>query len=283
VTLPAAGATWKVVRSIWQHPSNRGQRVRRLLLTARFQFAGRFLAKPTVVRYGRSTRMTCILDGTSSRNAVYFAVPDWPEMLVWRAALRPGSLFVDAGANVGLYTLWAADCGATVEAVEPGPDTARQLRANLALNDCRAAVHEFLLADREGEAYLTGGDPNRRALSASPTPDATPALMRTLESLVGDRVVDGLKVDVEGAERLVVEGGERLFAERRVRLAQFEWNSQSLSLLEEDRRPLADLLVRHGYELLRPDGSGVLRPLVDLGFGRDVFARPAAAGGGARG
>jgi FkbM family methyltransferase len=44
-------------------------------------------------------------------------------MQVWRQALRGGGLFLDVGANVGAYTIWAAECGAEVIALEPAADT----------------------------------------------------------------------------------------------------------------------------------------------------------------
>ena len=57
------------------------------------------------------------------------------EMQVWRQALRDGGLFLDVGANVGAYTIWAAECGAEVIALEPAADTFGLLLENIALND----------------------------------------------------------------------------------------------------------------------------------------------------
>jgi hypothetical protein len=39
----------------------------------------------------------------------------------------------------------------------------------------------------------------------------------------------------------------------------------------------SELLARHGYQLYRPGPDGQLGRAGDLGFGADVFARPAAA------
>jgi hypothetical protein len=49
----------------------------------------------------------------------------------------------------------------------------------------------------------------------------------------------------------------------------------SEQVLGTDRQPVADLLAQHGYQLYRPDPAGQLVPISDLGFGPDVFARPA--------
>src|SRR5688500_8702904 len=51
-------------------------------------------------------------------------------------ALRPGDLFVDVGANIGSYSILAAGvCGSHVIAVEPVPQTFRNLQDNVRLND----------------------------------------------------------------------------------------------------------------------------------------------------
>ena len=86
-----------------------------------------------------------------------------------------------------------------------------------------------------------------------------------------------MKIDVEGAERLVLEGASRALADLRIDLLQIEWNHCSLDLLGEDRKPVAELLRKCGYELCRPDASGALVPEVDLSatlLTRDMFARP---------
>jgi Methyltransferase FkbM domain len=101
----------------------------------------------------------------------------------------------------------------------------------------------------------------------------------TIDSLIGERWVAGMKVDVEGFELEVLRGSARALAEHRIGLIQLEWNAASKQALGTDRRPVGDFLARHGYRLYRPDASGQLRPVSDPGFGPDVFARPAAPAG----
>lgn len=205
---------------------------------------------------------------------------DWNEMCAWRDALGPGSLFVDVGANVGIYTIWAADAGAQVVAIEPNRDSRERLKANLELNEYAVEVVGVAIADSEGTLRMTTGLDNQNHLlvscggsSVAPASEVVPA--RTLDALLGDRVVDGLKADVEGAELLVLKGARQLLAQQRIRLIQLEWNRESLRLLGEDRKSTAELLASYGYELFRPDASGSLVPVSDPDFGADVFARPA--------
>jgi hypothetical protein len=83
-----------------------------------------------------------------------------------------------------------------------------------------------------------------------------------------------MKVDVEGFEIDVLRGAANALDEHRIGLIQLEWNHTSQAANGTDRRPVADLLRRHGYRLFLPQHDGSLEPLADLGFGPDVFARP---------
>ena len=104
---------------------------------------------------------------------------------------------------------------------------------------------------------------------------ASPRFAAPRFALIGGRHVAGMKVDGEGFEIDVLRGCTRALSEHRIGLIQLEWNAMSQLALGADRRPVADLLARHGYQLFRPDPQGRLAPVTDTGFGADVFARPA--------
>jgi len=193
-------------------------------------------------------------------------------MLVWQQVLGPGDLFVDVGANVGSYSIWAAELGADVIALEPAEDSFALLEGNVALNDYPITAIQAAAGAAAGTARFTSGLDCVNRLH----PDGdTEVRMVTIDSVVGDRVVTGMKVDVEGFEVEVLCGSERALSEQRIRLIQLEWNAGSLSSLGYDRGPVAERLAKHGYSLYRPDREGVLIPLDDVSFGPDVFAAPA--------
>ena len=92
--------------------------------------------------------------------------------------------------------------------------------------------------------------------------------MRTLDEIIGDRVVSGMKVDVEGYELEVLLGATTALAEQRISLMQLEWNGCA------DRAPLAGLLTGFGYQLMEPTGDGELVSSSGRHPGDDLFAAP---------
>lgn len=260
-----------VVRYVWEHPANAGHRPRALLRMAGYQARARLLGRRAVARLGERSRLWVDLHRTGASMVMYANPPDVPEMLAWRQALRDGGLFVDVGANVGTYTIWAAELGAEVIALEPAADTFGLLVENVALNGYQVRAVQAAAGARCGTARFTAGqDAGNRLDPGGPVETR----LVTIDSLIGERRVTGMKVDVEGFEIEVLRGCARALAEHRIGLIQLEWNQASDQALGTDRRPVAGLLAEHGYRLYRPDPAGQLQPVTDLGFGPDVFACP---------
>jgi FkbM family methyltransferase len=264
-----------VVRYVWEHPSNAGHRPRALLRMAGYQARARLLRRRALARLGERSRLWVDLHRTGASMVMYANPPDLPEMLAWRRALRDGGLFVDVGANVGTYTIWAAEQGAEVIALEPAADTFGLLEENIALNGYRVTALRAAAGDHCGSARFTAGLDAGNSLA----PDG-PVLtdLVTIDSLIGDRRVTGMKVDVEGFEIDVLRGAARALADRRIGLIQIEWNQASAFAVGTDRRPIAELLAGYGYRLFRPDATGRLAAVTDPGFGADVFASPRPGG-----
>jgi FkbM family methyltransferase len=203
---------------------------------------------------------------------VYGNPPDYREMIAWQNALTMGDLFLDVGANIGGYSIWAGELGAEVIALEPAEDTFKLLEDNVALNGYPIVTIQAAAGAVCGTARFTSGHDGLNRLDVDGTAETK---VITIDSLIGDREVAGMKVDVEGFEIDVLRGCERSLRQQRIKLIQLEWNHECMSSVGTDRRPVAELLVEYGYSLYRPGDNGILAPITDLGFGPDVFARPA--------
>lgn len=260
-----------VARYIWTHPANSGQRPAAVLRVLRYHATARLLGRRTIARLGERSSLWVDLHRTAAAMVLYANPPDMPEMMAWRRALGPGELFVDVGANIGTYTVWAAELGAEVIALEPAADAFALLQENLALNCYAARAIKAAAGAACGTARFTAG----RGAGNRLDPDGPVETdVMTVDSLIGDRVVAGMKVDVEGFELEVLRGCAGALARQRIRLMQLEWNMASEAALGTDRRPVAEFLAGYGYALYRPDAAGHLRPVTDPGYGRDVFACP---------
>lgn len=265
-----------VVAFVWVHPANEGKRVRALFRAVHFQIRGRVLRKRTLARIGYRSSIWAELHRTGSSKVVYANPPDYPEMLVWQRSLRAGDLFIDVGANVGSYTIWAAELGADVIALEPASDTFLLLEENVALNGYPVRAIRAAAGSVGGTARFTSG---RDCVNRIDPQGSAETEVVTIDSIIGDRVVAGMKVDVEGFELDVLLGCERALSQHRLRMIQLEWNATSQQAAGTDRGPVADLLASHGYRLYRPRSDGALVPLADSSFGPDVFACPVLQSG----
>lgn len=133
-------------------------------------------------------------------------------------AIQNDGLIVDVGANIGNHSLyWANAFSNPIVAVEPEPLNAALLRDNLTYNGVgeRTEVHEVALWQETALLELLNPDPsNRGKFRASEDPSGKTEGV-TLDSLVGDRAVSLIKIDVEGAELRVLSGAREVLGKHR--------------------------------------------------------------------
>jgi len=136
-------------------------------------------------------------------------------------AIRPGDTVIDIGANLGYYTLLAAELvgeGGRVVAIEPNPEVFRRLSASITVNGFapRTSARNVALA-ATGESgqrpfFVPAGEPkNGRFLGAGESAERL-AMHGAVSEVALGRIdpddferVDFIKIDVEGAELGVLD------------------------------------------------------------------------------
>lgn len=255
------------------HPSHRGRRTAAIGNAFKYELWTNLLGRPSRIPIGERSRIIAYKGETNPPHAVMHNPPNWPDMLVWKRYLRPGDLFLDIGANIGVYSVYAAECGAEVVSVEPVPQNAKRVRENLDLNGYAGQVVQKALSDRPGSVRITTDEDSYNHLVAEGGVEVTAT---TLDALLGDRSAVA-KIDVEGAEELVLAGARKALGEHRIKLLQLEWVvNERLGI--SDRVNAQTILDDAGYKLFVPDRFGVLSPLGDRPFtSLNVFAMPLAS------
>ena len=179
-----------------------------------------------------------------------------PEARLLTKLLRPGDVFVDGGANIGLFSLigaLAVGPGGRVLACEPSPATMTLLRANAAENRFTTLEpHELALSDREGRSRFTVFEPTSGLASFSPKERGgreVEVAVTTLDVLTGDIAgsVAVVKLDIEGAEAKALRGAARLIA-RDMPVFIIELEPEHLARQGSSVADVRETLEPHGYE-----------------------------------
>jgi len=164
--------------------------------------------------------------GFGGRGVYIFRDALEPEFEHIEKFLDPAGVFLDVGANTGIYSLKAAKFlggqGGVVIAVEPFPDTLAILNHNIRLNGfTNVRLRSFCLGERTGPADLWMNF-QRPASFGTVRRDETAACLSTLVVTLDEffpwenlNRLDYVKIDVEGAEQLVLAGGKKIFAQYR--------------------------------------------------------------------
>ena len=191
-----------------------------------------------------------------------------PELDYLKQILSPGMTFVDAGACYGIYTLAASKMvgqQGRVIAFEPASRVFRVLRKNIELNGLtNVLAYPLALTEKKGTAWLyhhpnVGCDSLGRDPSFTDRAEetATDSLDNMLQKLSVDQM-DVLKMDVQGAEELVLLGASRIIQSRRP-LIIFEVYPEGANMLGLSGYGAWEFLENLGYEFFTLDQSGALR------------------------
>jgi FkbM family methyltransferase len=230
------------------------------------------LAQLTIEEYEKITPVTTVrINGAALR----FVTPNmhtvWrartihtkePCTIEWLDTLMPGDVLLDVGANVGLYTTYAAAFrGARVFAFEPESQNFALLCRNIVLNALsdRVVAWPAALSDRTrfdrlylsdftwgGSCHSFGEQVN---FKLQPTKFALDqgCVATSIDSLVEDGVMPPpthIKIDVDGFEHKVIAGARATLAQTGVRSLIIETNPAI-----PEHRAMVDELKEFGFTL----------------------------------
>ena len=192
-----------------------------------------------------------------------------PKTIEWlRNNLKTGQTFVDVGANVGVYTILASKLvgnSGKVYAFEPSTKCFGVLRSNIKLNNCNnVSVFQIGLsnvsgmsklyqpcANSYGQQYIEDVVKSNKLGSSKfdfnellNSNKYEEVVVARLESLLTSPP-DVIKIDTEGAERLVLEGMGNLLC-----------GTQTI-ILEDHGQDLYDLVEKYGFTMQHQQ-SGVV-------------------------
>ena len=202
--------------------------------------------------------------------ALRFRVYEPEEIAFFRAHLAGRMTFIDVGANVGLYTgiaLSNRDFHGTVLALEPDEESRHYLRqtveSNIASNrQASVIVCDLAASDHQGTVTLYKNSQNKGDNRIYPDPllhEARVVPTDTLDNITrshGIESVQFLKIDVQGAEAIVIGGAQRLLRNSADCVLMTEFWPYGLRSAGSDALGYLDSLRQLGFALHELRGNG---------------------------
>ncbi len=227
------------------------------------------LDRSCVVRWLEGLRLY-LHPGNEMCQAIYLTGQYEPNEFTWLASiLQPGMTVIDAGANMGLYTIYAAKrvgAAGRVIAIEPSKRELARLRANVKINGLKIVhIHEVAISDCSGDSELlvaidqksghnTLGSFGYDSVIAERR-ERVP--VRRLDELVqeeGLKWVHLIKMDIEGAELCALQGCQQVLMDFHPTML-IEVSDRTLGNQGHSGREVLHFLNERGYKVLMFDAA----------------------------
>lgn len=182
--------------------------------------------------------LSCPNDLVRWRAETYFTKE--PETIEWINTFKAGDVLFDIGANIGLYSIYAAKKGVDVIAFEPESQNFALLNKNVYLNKCYDKVMclNVALSDKNSCDYLylaqfqTGGAIN---CISSPLDEQGKSFSPVFKQGVMSYTLDSfllntkffpthIKIDVDGIEPKIINGADKTLKDLRLKSLLIELN-----------------------------------------------------------
>lgn len=239
-----------LLQFIANHPLNRSGRVQAVVRFVRWQVASRLMRVPMALPFVDRTTLLVSKGMTGATGNWYCGLHEPHDMGFVLHLLRPGSLFLDVGANIGSYTVLAAGAvGANVIALEPVSATFSVLESNIALNRLsdRVSACQMGASDQTGSLrFTTDLDTVNHVLAAGESGPSVVVPVTTIDILCAARVPQVIKIDVEGHEKYVLAGAAATLAHPDLQAVVMETNGSGQRYGSGDAE-LITVMQSHGF------------------------------------
>jgi len=217
-------------------------------------------ANPTVVQIRlHGSKLLVLANEDVGRRMLVFRRYEERDVRALLRLIRPADICFDVGSNTGFYTMLMAKAASKgqVHAFEPLPLNLHLLSCGILLNELdNITVQQCALGAEDGNADFSessdGAYSSLFAVGRKPERSKRKVRVRSIDSYVveqGLRGPDVIKIDVEGAEGLVLDGARRVLDDpaSRPRVILIELIDENLAPYGESVQRLVGRLEAAGY------------------------------------
>ncbi len=229
-------------------------------------------------------RYRFVADSLHSYQRAHSLLSKEPDMINWlRKHLRPSDVFLDIGANIGTFSIYAAkhlSAGGHVYACEPHLPTTVQLLQNVVANGLDERVSVISVAASGEDSFVPfrykrwrqGASGSQLGIDGSPSVDKHVGTelkygMRvdTMIAQGAIRAPDLIKIDTDGIEVQILSGMTELLRSHKPRSLRVEVQVGELA-------KQVQLMQSCGYSLVEHQVIGKWKRMIDRGHSLDEVA-----------
>jgi FkbM family methyltransferase len=268
---------------ILRHPLNAASKRAAMMRYIKWQIGSRLVPGAVLVPFVNDTMLVVSPGMTGATQNIYTGLHEFEDCGFLLHLLRAGDLFVDVGANVGVYTVLAAGAiGARAVAIEPVPETFAKLRLNLLVNRIDSKTQSYNIGLGRAESMLrftTGQDTTNHVVTDEDwTGPSVQVPVKALDAVLDGQTPTLIKIDVEGWESEVLAGAQTTLSQPSLLALIVEMNGGNATL-NPNEQAVHDCMLRNGFAPHAYDPfTRSLTPLPSkhLGASNTIYSRPVA-------
>ncbi|MBU0571106.1 MAG: FkbM family methyltransferase [Candidatus Omnitrophica bacterium] len=213
--------------------------------------------RKVIKKVQRSQMLLDLSDTGINRDLFLYGLREPACTKIFKDELKEGMKVVDIGANIGYYVLMEAqiigDSG-KIYAIEPAPKNFENLKKNIEINAYPGSIELFNLAiaDKVGKVQFSVEALSNHCKLTLPDSEGNNTIevdAYTLDELLGDKEIDFIRMDPEGAEWLILKGMKRVLSLRRPLKLFIEVHPRLISEYGGDINEFLSLLGEAGFYL----------------------------------
>lgn len=204
------------IQYIFNNPFNKSSKINLFLKILWWKLNKFYFKLPVIVQLYPEIKCICYPNNSHFGTLVlYTTFPEYSEMMMVHKLLKVDDIFLDVGANIGVYSLIAASkiTSGKIYAFEPSIKSLPNLYENISLNQInnKVRVVEKVVSDKDGSLDFDisdASDYNHISCSDSGK-DIIKLPSITLDNFISKNKISHIKlikIDVEGTELLVLKG-----------------------------------------------------------------------------
>jgi FkbM family methyltransferase len=219
------------IKYLFTHPLTRTQRIKTLLKFIRWQIGVRLIKEKVIIPWVDDAQLIIGVGESGSTGNLYAGLADYEDMLFILHALHPTDIFIDIGANCGVYTILASKVvKAKSIAFEPVLESFQRLINQIQINRITGLVSPINkgVGDKKTKLFFTNNlDAMNKVSTISKASNTMEVEVIALDDELDKDKNYFIKIDVEGFEYNVISGANKILSSTNVMALIIELNGSS--------------------------------------------------------